>query len=207
MLVDRRVLAGAAGLALLLAACGSASTPSAAPATGGATAPAAVTEEPAATAEVDPTEAPEVSLAPGAAGDLEGMLPDQAGGLTFTKTSFDGSQLGLAGLGMDAGDLTPILEKHNKTVSDVRFAMATATDATTPAVVIAFQIRGVDGKEMQELLTGGSDSLTPATIAGKQVLTAGSDMMGGAFYTRDDVAYSVILATPDALEAIIAALP
>lgn len=206
MVTDRRLLVGAAGLALILAACGGASTATPAPATAAGSTPEPVATTNAATPAPAETEEPDVSLMPGAAGDLEALLPDQAGGLTFTKTSFDGSQLGIAGLGVDTGDLAPILEKYNKNVGDVRFAMATSTDSATPAIVMAFQLQGVPGTEMQELMTGGSD-LTPSTIAGKQVLTTGAGPMGGAFYSKDDVAYAVILATPEALEEIIAALP
>ena len=218
MWIDRRLLAGLVGLVLVVGACGSSAASPTAPSptsTPGASQPAASADagqsEPAAS-DKPATEAPsgpEVSFQPGAAGDLEAMLPSSVAGLTFTKQSFDGASIASAvGVPIDTGDLDPILAANGKTLADVRMAIATAMSPTSPAIVIAFQIRGLDASKMLDLLAGGSASdLTPTTVAGKQVLSLGSDMGGGVLYTKGDVAFEVILANPATLEAIVAALP
>ncbi len=218
MWIDRRLLAGLVGLVLVVGACGSSAASPTAPsptATPGASEPAASADagqsEPAASDETA-TEAPsgpEVSFQPGAAGDLEAMLPSSVAGLTFTKQSFDGASIAAAvGVPIDTGDLDPILAANGKTLADVRMAIATAMSPTSPAIVVAFQIRGLDASKVLDLLAGGSASdLTPTTVAGKQVLSLGSDMGGGVLYVKGDVAFEVILANPATLEAIVAALP
>ncbi len=219
MSIDRRLLAGLVGLVLVVGACGSsAASPTAASPTatpGSSAAPAASADagqsEPAASEEAA-TEAPsgpEVSFQPGAAGDLEAMLPSSVAGLTFTKQSFDGASIASAvGVPIDTGDLDPILSANGKTLADVRMAIATAMSPTSPAIVVALQIRGLDASKTLDLLAGGSASdLTPTTVAGKQVLSLGSDMGGGVLYTKGDVAFEVILANQATLEAIVAALP
>ena len=218
MWIDRRLLAGLVGLVLVVGACGSSAASPTAPSptsTPGASEPAASADagqsEPAASDEpaTEAPSGPEVSFQPGAAGDLEAMLPSSVAGLTFTKQSFDGASIASAvGVPIDTGDLDPILAANGKTLADVRMAIATAMSPTSPAIVVAFQIRGLDASKMLDLLAGGSASdLTPTTVAGKQVLSLGSDMGGGVLYTKGDVAFEVILANPATLEAIVAALP
>ncbi len=218
MWIDRRLLAGLVGLVLVVGACGSSAASPTAPSptsTPGASEPASSADagqsEPAASDEpaTEAPSGPEVSFQPGAAGDLEAMLPSSVAGLTFTKQSFDGASIASAvGVPIDTGDLDPILTANGKTLADVRMAIATAMSPTSPAIVVAFQIRGLDASKMLDLLAGGSASdLTPTTVAGKQVLSLGSDMGGGVLYTKGDVAFEVILANPATLEAIVAALP
>ena len=218
MWIDRRLLAGLVVLVLVVGACGSSAASPTAPSptsTPGASEPASSADagqsEPAASDEpaTEAPSGPEVSFQPGAAGDLEAMLPSSVAGLTFTKQSFDGASIASAvGVPIDTGDLDPILTANGKTLADVRMAIATAMSPTSPAIVVAFQIRGLDASKMLDLLAGGSASdLTPTTVAGKQVLSLGSDMGGGVLYTKGDVAFEVILANPATLEAIVAALP
>jgi hypothetical protein len=216
MSIDRRIAAALVGLVLAVAACGGSSnaSPTNAPASqAAASAPAAsepAASEPAASepAATEAPSGPEVSFQPGAAGDLEAMLPSKVGTLTFTKQSFDGASIATAGVPIDAGELDPILSANGKTVADVRMAIATAMDPTSPAIVVALQVKGLDASKLLDLMSGSSaSSLTPATIGGKQVLSLGSDMGGGVVYTKGDVAFEVLLASPSNLDAIVAALP
>ena len=215
MTIDRRLIAGAMGLALLVGACGS---PSATATAGASAAPAqsqaAESVQPAsqapAASEAPVASGPEVSFSTGAAGDLEAMLPDEAGGITFTKTSFDGANLGAAGLGVDAGELGPILSQNGKSISDVRAAIAAPTtpSATATATVFAIQIRGVDASKLTSLVTGtDASSFQQATVGGKQVLKAGTGGFNSVIYVKGDVLFDVILATDAVVEAVVAALP
>lgn len=216
MAIDRRLAVGALGLALLVAACGGSSTssPSAQPAASQPVAASPVPSE-AAQSEAAPSAVetgPVPSFQAGAAGDLEATLPDEAGGLTFTKTSFDGSQLGASGFGMDAGQLDPILKANGKTISDVRMAIATAAGAGagTGAAVIALQVQGMDASKLIDIATanqGAGGAATKATIAGKDVLRIDAGGFSTVIYTKDDVLYEVFLASPDVAEAIVTKLP
>lgn len=215
MAIDRRILAGALGLALIVAACGGASsTPS--PAPGATQAPGstpAPTAAPTATTAV-PTEAatgPDASFSEGQAGDLEALLPNEAGGIKFKKESFDGSSIATSGLEMDTGELAPILKANGKTIADVRMAIAqpAVPSATATAVVIAFQIRGVDATKFVALLTAAaSDPLVAATVGGKQVQKMGTGSgFSAVIYTKGDVLFEVIGASDKNVDAIVAALP
>lgn len=213
--MDRRLLVLLTGAALAVAACGGSSTSSATP---GAATAAPATEAPSSATAVESQEAastdtggPDVSLQPGAAGDLEAMLPSEANGIRFSKSSFDGSSLGLAGVPIDAGQLQPVLEANGKTMKDVRFALASPTDAGSglSAIVMAFQIQGVDAEKLLPVLdsSGSLGDLTQTTIAGKSVRTGGTPPFGAAVYLKDDVLFYVLFADEPTTEAIIAQLP
>jgi hypothetical protein len=220
MVLDRRLIAGAVGLALFVAACGGSSTATSSPGASSAPASQAPASQAVESAEPEseaPTNSeepeasgPDVSFSTGAAGDLEAMLPDEAGGTKFTKTSFDGADLGAAGIGMDTGELDPILGANGKTIADVRVAIASPTNpsATNTATVFAIQVRGLDASKLTDLVTGSdASSFTPATIAGKQVLKAGEGGFNSVIYVKDDILFDIILASDAATEAIVAALP
>jgi hypothetical protein len=217
MAADRRVLAGALGLALIVAACGSSSA-SVAP-TSAATEPAAsvaVSEAPAESTEAqasDDTGGPEASFTAGGAAALEAMLPDSAGGQTFTKTSFDGASIaGAAGLGFDAGELDPILKANGKSIQDVKMAIAAPANAgstTTPTVIIALQVNGLDASKLAELagVQAGAGQMTDATISGKPVKKFGAGAFSGAAYVKDDVLFEILFADDAALADILSKLP
>jgi hypothetical protein len=220
MTIDRRLLAGAIGLVLAVAACGGSSTASsgatAAPTTtaGATAAPATAapaTEAPAPTYVPTATDdnAPEASFAAGSAGDLEATLPDEAGGIKFSKTSFDGASLGAAGMGIDTGELAPLLKKYGKSVSDVRMAIAAPANAsgTETAMVIALQVKGIPGNELLGVTGTDTSGLTTTSIGGKSVLSANAGGYSMVVYVKDDVLYEVLLASPAVAEAIVQQLP
>ncbi len=138
------------------------------------------------------------------------MLPSDVNGITFTKTTFGGGTLpGTIPVGSD--ELGTFLQANGKTLADVSFAMATPTDPSKAGstFVMAFQVKGVDGTKLAEVLGGTSGSdLQPATVSGKQVQQAGAAGMGFTLYVKGDVVF-YILAIGDAslTEGIVAALP
>ncbi len=219
MHLDRRALAVAIALGLLAAACGggAAATPTPTPAaqasqaaasedTSQAASGAPASQEPAAT---DNGSAPNVSLPPGTATELEAMLPSNVGGVAFAKTSFGGGLLP-ATIPVDSGELGTFLQANGKTLADVSIAMATPTDTSKAGTfVMAFQVKGVDGTKLAQVLAGSGDSgLQQATVGGKPVQQAGAGGFGFTLYVKGDVVF-YILALGDAslTDGIVAALP
>lgn len=215
MPIDRRALAISLAAALLAAACGggSAATPTPAASAQASEAPAsaaaseaAASQEPASS---DNGSAPGVSLAPGTATQLEAMLPSSVGGVAFAKTSFGGGTLP-AVVPVDSGELGTFLQANGKTMADVSLAMATPTDTSKAGTfVMAFQVKGVDGTKLADVLAGtGSSGLQQTTVGGKQVQQAGAAGFGFTLYIKGDVVF-YILAVGDAslTEGILAALP
>lgn len=214
MSFDRRALAFSLAVALLAAACGgTAATPTPAASVQASEAPAsaaaseaAASQEPAST---DNGSVPNVSLAPGTATELESMLPSNVGGVAFAKTSFGGGVLP-ATVPVDSGELGTFLQANGKTLADVSLAMATPTDTSKAGTfVMAFQVKGVDGTKLADVLAGtGSSGLQQTTVGGKQVQQAGAGGFGFTLYVKGDVVF-YILAIGDAslTEGILAALP
>ena len=223
MTPHRRLLAGAIGLALAIAACGGSTTATGAP---GATAAAATTTPSAAapTAATGseapaPTDAPtatddtstgaQPSLVPGAASDLEAMLPSEAGGVKYQKSSFDGSSLGALGTSINTAQLDPILKANGKTINDVRVAIAAPADSanTEAGMVVAFQIRGVDASKFLEAMGSDVTSMTKTSLGGKDVYKAGAGGMSAIVYPKNDVLFEVLLASDKVAESIVSQLP
>lgn len=214
MTIDRRLLAGALGVSLILAACGGSSAASSTPAPAGSQAAATEapgtpepTEVPTATEEA--TNGTEPSFVAGAASDLEAMLPSEAAGVRFEKTSFDGASLGLLGAGVDTEELDPILKANGKTISDVRVAIATQADstATGTGMVIAFQIKGVEATRFMDAVGADTASMTTTKIGGKQVLHTGGAGFSFIIYTKGDILFEILLATDEIAESILQQLP
>ena len=214
MPLDRRALAFSLSLTMLAAACGGAAataTPgSAAASEAAASQPAAsgapASQEPAASGAGSGVGLPGL---PGSAPDLEAMLPSTVNGVSFTKTSFGGGALpATIPVGSDA--LGAFLQANGKTLADVSMAMATSTDPSKAgSFVMAFQVNGVDGTKLAQVLAGTSTSdLQTTTVGGKQVQEAGAAGMGFAIYVKGDVVF-YILSIGDAslTEGILAALP
>jgi len=200
----------ALGLALIVSACsGSSATPS--PSAAASQAPAAsqaATSQAPAGSSSGPS-MPALSLTPGAASDLEAMLPTTVGKVTFQKTSIDGSQLAGAGTPLDTSQMDPLLSKYGKSIADVRMAIATGTGGGAfPDMVYAIQLKGVPASEWaSQLDTNASSSSSPTmTVGGKQVVGTSTGGMTSVYYTKDDILFLVIAPDADAA-AIVQGLP
>jgi hypothetical protein len=211
MTVNRRALAGALAALLLVAACGGSATqaPGATPAPAATQAPV---ETPAAEVTQAPTatELPDVSLVPGAAGDLEAMLPSEAGGVAFQRTSFDGASIpGGLPIGESDDDLVNFLKDNGKGLGDVRVAIATPTDpAAAGTMVMAIQVKGIPSDKLLAWVAKDQSDAEKSTVGGKQVYGSGAAGFGAWFYVKDDVAYYVIATGGgDVAESVISQLP
>lgn len=212
MTIDRRLIAGALGLSLILAACGgSAASPT--PGSGG-DATAAPTSEPAATTE--PTEEPEATEEPtddgsngGPLNDLASTLPETVGDITFERTGFDGDELGIYGAaaGLSGEELDPILKANGKTLNDVNFAIAASQGTDVGALLYAVQIEGVKAEDILSAMSLDTTDMTEDTVGGKKVYTAGGGGFGEWIYAKDDVVYLILLASDDIAEGILEQLP
>ena len=195
MTTDRRVLGSALAALLLVAACGgSAST---AP-TNGPEATAQATEQPSETqapAETQAPESPDVSFNPGAAGELEAMLPDEVSGVAFEKGSFDGETVP-GGIPLGEGDdaLATFLSDNGKTLRDVKIAVATPADTASGGgtVVMAIQVEGVSEDKLEEFAASSMDEGEKTTVGGKEVYGAGMAGFGAYVYVKDDVIFYVL---------------
>jgi hypothetical protein len=212
MLIDRRLLAGALGLSVVLAACGGASTATNSPAADGDPTAAAVTEEPAATEAAPVTEAPAATddSGPdaGQVNDLAALLPEKAGDLTFERAGYDGDQLGAFGAaaGLNSEELDPILKANNKTVSDINFAIATATSGTG-GMIYAIQIEGLDATEFATAMGMDTSSMPETTLGGKTVYGQAAGGFGAFAYPKDDVLYLVLLMDEKTAASVFEQLP
>ena len=216
MPLDRRALAFSLAVALAATACGggTAATPTPAASAQASQAPASeapASEAPASQEPASPDNGTgaAVSLPPGTATELEAMLPSNVGGVAFARTSFGGG-LFPATLPVGSDQLDTFLKANGKTLADVSLAMATPTDTSKAgSFVMAFQVKGVDGTKLAQVLAGSGDSgLQQTTVGGKQVQQAGVGGFGFTLYVKGDVVF-YILALGDAslTEGILAALP
>lgn len=214
MTIDRRTLAGALATLLLVAACGGSASqaPTAEPgATAAPTAPpAAETQEPTAeTPEPQETEGP--TLQPGAAGDLEAMLPSEVNGVTFEKGSFDGSTVpGGIPLGEGEDDFATFLSDNGKSLTDVRVAIASPTESDAAgSLVMAIQVEGVSSDKLLAFATADMTDAEKTTIGGKEAYGSGMAGFGAYVYVKDDVVFYVLSMGGDAslAEGIFEQLP
>ena len=179
MTIDRRALAGALATLLLVAACGGSSSPAPSAAPGATRDAGRVGATPAARRRSRPIrpsrpEGPEPSLVPGAAGDLEAMLPDEVNGVKFTKTSFDGNSFPV---GVPIGDCRPREAPHGqrqepqRRAGGARHAGRRVGRATAGNMVMAIQVKGADSGKLEAWATGqlGDGSATKTTVGGKEV--------------------------------------
>ncbi len=218
MKIDRWALGGALAVIVLVAACGSSSTPAPTVGPNGGSASAPASAAPAASPVAAASQQPAASdngtlpgggLIPGSAPELEAMLPSSINGVAFQKTSFGGSAWP-AGIPIGQSDLETFLQQNGKSLSDVNVAMATPSDTSKAGTILmAFQVKGVDGTKLANVLGGTSGSdLTTATVGGKQVLQAGLPGMGVVLYVKNDVVFYVLaLGDASLTDAIVAALP
>jgi hypothetical protein len=151
------------------------------------------------------------SLAPGA-GELEGILPDEVGGITLTYQSVNG-------YGGDSGEVTPELrdffDRTGTRLEDVTVAVGVGFDQAAGGYlsIFATQVPGADEEtlkdEFRKVLENADNVLTETTIAGKDVLavaTAGQDPYG-IMYVHDDILFLVRGSTPELSEEALSLLP
>ena len=221
MTIDRRLLAGALGLSLVLAACGASSTASSG--TSASTADptgAATTEAPAATeepTEAASTEEPAATEEPvdgsgsggGQVNDLAAMLPEKAGDLTFERVGYDGDQLGVFGAaaGLSSEELDPILKANGKTINDINFAIATAAGGGTGGMIYAIQIEGLDAATFAASMGMDPSSMPKTTLGGKTVYGEASGGFGAFAYPKDDKLFIVLLMDEKTASSVFEQLP
>jgi hypothetical protein len=226
MTIDRRLLAGALGLSLVVAACGGSSTASsgagtatsaptstaATPAT--ATDTPATSEEPteAAGTEEPATEAPTDNAGTGSSGQMNSLaekLPAEAGGIKFERAGYDGSQLGAFGAaaGLNSGQLDPILQANGKTINDVNFAIATSSSSEVGGMIYAIQIEGVDATKFATGMNQDLSTMPKQTIAGKTVYGQATGGFGLFVYPKDDMLFLILLVDEKTATAILEQLP
>lgn len=222
MTINRRLLGGALGVTLLVAACGSsngspsASAPISAPVTLAPSPASAAPSESSGPADTSPpvtgsSRGPQISLSAGQAADLEAMLPSTIGSTQLQKSSFDGAQIPASGTPIDQSNLDPVLKKYNKTIADVRFAMAVppggAASTLSVGAIYAVQLRGVPASQFMHDMSG-MDVSASSTVSGKTVY--GASASGQPFasyaYPKDDILF-VVLASPADAPGVIASLP
>ena len=150
------------------------------------------------------------SFAPGAASDLEAMLPSTVNDVALTKMSFDGAS---APAGISLGDaFVKVLSDNGKSAADVRIAVASAlaADGTTKLGVEAVQIRGTSAATWAlNAFSASTASPKPATIGGKSVLNhlEGDLASFEDIYAKDDVAFWVLASDATLETAALTALP
>lgn len=223
MTIDRRLLAGALGLSLVVAACGGSSTASSGAGTATqapgptATTPATATEAPVATEEAteaaatdEPTEGPtDDSGTVGQINNLAAMLPEKAGDITFERVGYDGDQLGALGAaaGLNAEELDPILKANGKTINDVNFAIATSTSSEAGGMIYAIQIEGVPATTFAEGMNTDIASMPKLTLDGKTVYGQAEGGFGFFAYPKDDILFLILLVDEKTAGDIVGQLP
>ena len=215
MTFDRRALGGALAMLLLVAACGGGASqaPTTEPGTSqpATEAPTATPDETAAAGTPEPAETEEATLQPGAAGDLEALLPAEVNGVAFEKASFDGGSVpGGIPLGEGDDDFAAFLADNGKSISDVNVAIASTTDsAASGSFVMAIQVEGVSGDKLAEFATGGMDGAEQTTIGGKTVYGSGMAGFAAYVYPKGDTVFYVFSVGSDAslAEGILSQLP
>jgi hypothetical protein len=220
MTIDRRLLAGALGLSLVVAACGGTSTASsgAGTATQSPAATSAATDAPAASEEATEAATAEATAAPtddsgtgngGQINDLASKLPDEVNGVKFERAGYDGDQLGALGAaaGLNSSELDPILKANNKTISDVNFAIATSTSSTAAGMIYAIQIEGVDALTFASGMSQDLSTMPKTTLAGKTVYGEATGGFGVFAYPKGDILFLIVLVDEKTATAILEKLP
>ncbi len=212
MTFDRRVLASSLALLLVAAACGGSATPAASPDPGETATPVA-SQEPQETAASQETAAPPATddpFVPGAAGDLEAMLPSEVDGVRFERGSFNGASIpGGIPLGDGEDDFATFLADNGKTLSDVKIAIATPVDTEAGgSLVMAIQVSGVPADKIAGFAESGMDGAEKTTIGGKEVYGSGMAGFGAYIYMKDDVVFYILaMGGADLAAGIISQLP
>lgn len=232
MTTDRRLLAGALGLSILLAACGgSGSGGGNGDGTGGGNGNGTgggngngggtATEQPATEAPAEETEAPATDDGsgsgtatedPNALTDLAKSIPHTINGVTYERIGFNGDQLGLYGMAipLDQDTLGGFLKENGKNATDVNYAIATpaSSDSTTGGMVYAIQVEGTDALKLMKAMGTDSAESPSMTVAGKKVYGAITPGIGGIFsYPVKDAVYVIFMMDEKASTDLMSHLP
>lgn len=183
-----RALAFLAGAVLVVAACGPAAAPTAAP---GGTQAAVITP--------GPTQVPGTTLDPGfsfqmpsftADLELEALLPNEIGGEAVDKGSMSGGDL--IGDGTGTENIQAILTQFGKTPADLSVAFGDAAGVN----FLIYRVRGIDANALfQAFLTivnTDGTTVSDANVGGKSVkklLTANGET--SYIYASGDVLFTV----------------
>lgn len=210
MSFDRGAAAVALAALLLVAACGGAATSAPGGTTAPATVPPAATVAPTlAPAETPAAAATDAPSGPGAAADLEALLPGEVNGITFQKASFDGATIpGGIPIGGGEDELLKFLEANGKSIKDLRVAIASPVEAEAGgSLVMALQVEGLPSDKLMEFVAADmQDQRT--TVAGKEVYGTAMGGFGAYVYPKDDVVFYVLAMGGESLaEDILAQLP
>jgi hypothetical protein len=132
--------------------------------------------------------------------ELEALLPDSIDGVSLTKSSISGEEMGMA-------DTNPILSRFGKHPAD----MARATGATTQApylIVVVERLRGVPADQLlaAELEQYFSGTVTHTSLGGHQVTSGVIGATTVWYYATGELLYGVAGAEQDAAKAL-ATLP
>jgi len=214
---SRSVLVLGATLGLALAACSGAASPS----------PAAVTSPSATSASPSPSPASASSPSPAAAsasarvlpslslhGDaaLEAMLPDQVGGTTLQKFSFQGAGAFSSGAS-GSQELQDALGQIGKSPNDVSFAVAASTDSGV--TIGAFRVNGADANNVVSAFIQAGQKANPGTtvsdasMSGKSVkkVVDPSETKPTYVYAHGDVMFFVQADSDALLNEVFSKLP
>jgi hypothetical protein len=196
-----RSLALAAGLAIVVAACGGNAATQGPGATGGAPTQAPVTIAPATQpASTDSTPSFAVPSFHGDA-DLEKMIPSQIGGEAVSTQSMTGTQF----MGTANEEFTAVLSTLGKQPSDLSVAFG----FNMQVGIVAFQINGVAGSAILDAFKSASadiGTLTDASYGGKSVkkVTPTDTTEDSSYiYTTQDVVFVVTGTTNAPTDALL----
>jgi hypothetical protein len=148
------------------------------------------------------------------AGDLAGLLPDSAGGLTITYQSASGEDVfGEDGM---SGEALDFLERLGAEPADISTAFGFGFDADTESGISILAVR-VEGASSDDLRAAFIDTIesegdtvgSPTTIGGKSVQAYGGDETDepGYLYVHGDVVFAVGGSPPELVEEVLAGLP
>jgi hypothetical protein len=143
--------------------------------------------------------------------DLASVLPEEANGVTYQRTGFDGDQLGVMGAaaGLDGEAFGKVLQDNGKSLNDVNIAIAAPADSSSSmgGMVYAIQVEGLPATEWMNEMGGGMATDKASTIGGKQVYGEAAGGFGAFVYPKDDTVFMLLLVDEPTAAAILEQLP
>lgn len=189
-------------VAMLLAACSSASS--------GSTAP---TSEPTATPAAQQSATGPLPSA-GVVAELEALIPDTIGGITMLKQSMKGSDLAASGSGDAAAEKFIQDLGVSPDSIDIAFGYGVSADATNVAAMFVFRAQGAGKDKLLQVFKEANDAQLDTPMARESRSVGGKDVQvatGGGrtvfLYATNDLLFELIVNDVDAATAVIASLP